>query len=103
LDARLARNAYATIWPCGGIARRDLKGVDGDAPDAAYRGAGRHDEQYFNPFSPQVERVRRQSNDRFMSALGDHPAVKVAFYNTIAVGRNFQNPSSPSSSTFAVP
>ncbi|NUQ64579.1 MAG: hypothetical protein HUU20_19100 [Pirellulales bacterium] len=82
LDARLARGVYATIWPCGGISRRDLKGVDPQAPDVAYRGAGRQEEEFFNPFSPVVEKVRRESNDRFLGALGDHPAIKVAFYNT---------------------
>jgi len=82
LDARLAKNAYATVWPCGGIARRHLKGLDAQAPDVAYLGAGRHDEEYFNPFSPAVEKMRRERNDWFMNALGDHPAVKVAFYNT---------------------
>lgn len=81
-DARLAREAYATVWPCGGIARRHLKGLDAQAPDVAYRGAGRHEEEYFNPFSSVVEKMRRERNDWFMNALGDHPAVKVAFYNT---------------------
>jgi hypothetical protein len=82
LDGHLARGAYATIYPCGGIACRDLKGIDPSADDVAYRGAGRHEEDYFNPFSPEVERVRRASNDKFMEAIGGHPAVKVAFYNT---------------------
>jgi hypothetical protein len=82
LDARLARGAYATIGPCGGIGRRDLKGVDPQADDVAYRGAGRREEEYFNPFSPEVERVRAASNHAFLQALGDHPAVKVAFYNS---------------------
>jgi len=82
LDSRLARGVYATIGPCGGITRRDLKGVDPAADDVAYRGAGRHEEDYFNPFAPEVERVRAASNQAFLAALGDHPAVRVAFYNT---------------------
>ncbi len=81
-DDRLARGVFATILPCGGIARTDLKGVNPEAPDVAYRGAGRFEEKFFNPFSPAVARARRESNDSFLEALGDHPAVKVAFYNT---------------------
>jgi hypothetical protein len=33
LDAMLVRGAGATIWLCGGISRRDLKGVAPDADD----------------------------------------------------------------------
>jgi hypothetical protein len=82
MDTRVARGVFATIWPSGGIARRNLKGIDAALPDVAYRGAGRDEEEYFNPFSPEVQRVRREGNDRFITALGDHPAAKVAFYNT---------------------
>ena len=82
LDARLARGVYASIGPCGGISRRDLKKVDPNADGVAYLGAGRHAETLYNPFSPEVARARSEANRKFLEALGDHPAVKVAFYNT---------------------
>lgn len=82
LDARLARGVFANIGPCGGISRRELKGVDPNADGVAYLGAGRHAETFYNPFSPVVGKVRSEANRKFMDALGDHPAVKVAFYNT---------------------
>jgi hypothetical protein len=82
LDADLARGVYATIVPCGGIARRDSPGAVPQGDDTSYRGAGRNEERYYNPFSPQVERLRSQRNASFLEAMGDHPAVKVAFFNT---------------------
>jgi hypothetical protein len=82
LDARLARGVYSTVIACGGIQRSDLKGVDASIDDVAYIGAGRHDERFFNPWHPAVEKARAELNDRFFQALGDHPAVKVAFFNT---------------------
>lgn len=82
LDARLVRGVYATIYPCGGIARRDLRAVNAQAEGVAYRGAGRQESSFYNPFSPEVEKVRRENNRKFLEAIGDHPAVKVAFYNT---------------------
>lgn len=82
LDNLLARGLWATFHPCGGIRRVDLKAVDPQADDVAYRGAGRHEENFFNPFSPEVEKVRRRNNTQLMEAIGSHPALKVAFYNT---------------------
>ncbi len=82
LDRNLIRGVGSTIWLCGGITRRDLKGVDPKADDVAYLGAGRHAERFYNPFSPIVEQVRRSSNDRILRSLGDHPAIRVAFFNT---------------------
>ncbi|MBM4086751.1 MAG: hypothetical protein FJ272_18345, partial [Planctomycetes bacterium] len=82
LDSKLVRGVYATIGPCGGIQRRDLKGVNAEADDVAYKGAGRRGEEILNPFAPEVERVRRESNQKLMEAIGDHPSVKMAFYNT---------------------
>jgi hypothetical protein len=82
LDRRMERGVFASIYPCGGITRRDLKGVDPQAEDVAFLGAGRNAEALFNPFSPLVERVRRANNDQFMESIGWHPAVKVAFFNT---------------------
>lgn len=82
LDYRLARGVYATIGPCGGIRRGDFKRVTLTGDDTAYKGAGRHEEDIYNPFAADVEAARREANRRFMEALGNHPAIKVAFYNT---------------------
>jgi len=85
LDDRLARGVYAMVTPCGGIRRRELKGVDPEAEDVAYKGAGRNADRYFNPFSPIVERVRSETNREFMRLFGFHPAVRIAFINSEVV------------------
>ena len=82
LDGKLARGAYSTLFPCGGISRSEMKDVDPTAEDVAFQGAARHGDGFFNPFSPEVERARRDGNRKFMEALGVHPAAKVAFFNT---------------------
>ena len=85
LDARLERGVYSSVIACGGIAQSEMKSVDPEADDVAYLGAGRHPERFLNPWHPVVEEARASINDRFFTALGDHPAVKVAFYNTEVV------------------
>jgi len=85
LDTRLVRGVYSSVIACGGIQRSDLKSVDAAAEDVGYLGAGRHPERFLNPWHPAVEAARAALNDRFFGALGDHPAVRVAFYNTEVV------------------
>jgi hypothetical protein len=82
LDEDLARGVYATLVPCGGIVRSDFRGLSPQGDDTAYRGAGRNEERYYNPFAPGVEELRSRLNRSLFGALGDHPAVKVAFFNT---------------------
>jgi hypothetical protein len=87
LDQQLVRGTWATLGPSGGICRVELKNVDPNADDVAFKGASRGGEELFNPFSPLVEQARRANNREFMTALGWHPAVKVAFFNTEVVDR----------------
>jgi hypothetical protein len=82
LDDDLARGVYATMIACGGIARNDFRGQLPLGDDVAYQGAGRNGERYYNPFAPAVEELRGRLNGSLLQALGDHPALKVAFFNT---------------------
>lgn len=82
LDQRLKRGARANLFTCGGIAHRELKELDRTAEGIGYQGAGRHEERFVNPFAPEVEKLRAEKNQRLMSAVGWHPAIKIAFFNT---------------------
>ena len=82
LDADLVRGVSGTIGPCGGIARSDFRGQSPPGDDVDYKGAGRNEQRYYNPFAPQVEELRSRLNRSLLEGLGDHPAVKIAFFNT---------------------
>lgn len=79
VEAVLPSGMDVSIIPVGGLWHREFSLLKPEGPDIEYKGAARHGEEYYNPFSPAVARAQDEANRQFMEAMKDLPHVKFGF------------------------
>jgi hypothetical protein len=87
LDDAMPLGADVSITPFGGLrppGYADLQGPEVYYEKASARSLGEKPEptKFFNPFDPSVASMQDNANRALMEAVGDHPNVDLAFFNT---------------------